>query len=109
MSTDIDLRGDVPQWTLADRLVKARGHRDLSQRDVAAALGISLRTVNRYESGEPAKRGIILGWALACGVDPTWLEKGTAASGDNGPDGGTRLTAPDTGRYAPTFALRRAS
>lgn len=41
---------------------------------MANLLGLSLRSVNRYEVGalEP-KRQTVLAWALATGVDPEWL------------------------------------
>jgi len=85
------LGGVVPEWTFTDRLTKARTFADLSQHQLAQALGISERTVKRYEAGGVYKRGIILGWALACGIDPAWLEHG----GDNEPDGGI----PNTGAH----------
>ena len=69
----------VPQWTLADRLAKARHLTRLSQEDFGHLLGISGGSVKRYEAGthEP-KRATVLGWAVACGVDPVWLETGEA-------------------------------
>lgn len=72
--------GVVPEWTFTDRLIKARTFAGLSQQQLADLLGISERTVKRYEAGGVYKRGIILGWSLACGVDPVWLELG-----DNSP------------------------
>ena len=68
--------GVVPEWTFTDRLIKARTYAGLSQQQLADLLGISERTVKRYEAGGVYKRGIILGWALACGIDPAWLELG---------------------------------
>lgn len=99
MSTAMDGRGAIPQWTLPDRLVKARTHAGMGQREIAEALDVSVRTINRYESGEPVKRGIVLGWALACGVDPDWLENG------GGGGGGARSPRPATTRYAPQLRI----
>ena len=63
----------IPAWTLGDRLAKARQTRHLSQTEMAHLLGLSLRSVNRYEVGalEP-KRQTLLAWAMATGVDPEW-------------------------------------
>lgn len=85
--------GVVPEWTFTDRLIKARTFAGLSQHELATLLGVSERTIKRYEAGGVYKRGLVLGWALACGVDPDWLE-----SGDDGP----KLVAisPDTDHYA---------
>lgn len=76
--------GDVPTWTLADRLIKSRSHAGMNQRDIAAALDISVRTVNRYEGGDTPKRGLLLGWALATGVNPAWLEHGDTGANNGG-------------------------
>jgi transcriptional regulator with XRE-family HTH domain len=73
----------VPTWTLADRLAKARANRGISQGELADILGLSLKTVSRYETGQnEPRRATLLGWALACGVDADWLigsEQGTIA------------------------------
>jgi DNA-binding XRE family transcriptional regulator len=81
---------------MTDRLVKARTYAALNQAELGHALGISERTVKRYEAGARYKRGIILGWALACGVDPGWLE--------NGDTGGSGVITPVTSRYAASLA-----
>lgn len=64
----------VPEWTLSDRLAKARHMSGLSQAELAERLGLSLKSIARYEQGthEP-KRATLLAWAMACGVDPAWL------------------------------------
>jgi transcriptional regulator with XRE-family HTH domain len=66
----------TPEWTVTDRLAKARRVAGLSQQDLAEHLDMNIRTINRYETGYPTKRTVLLAWALACGVDPVWLEKG---------------------------------
>lgn len=85
--------GAIPSWDTADRLIKARKVADhgrgITQAELGRRLGISERTVKRYEAeGANTKRGLILGWALACGVNPQWLETGIAPR-DNGPDLGS--------------------
>jgi len=71
----------IPTWTLGDRLRKARTVTGLTQRSFAAQLGISEDSVKRYEAEKfPIPRGLLLGWAVACGVDPAWLETGEVTS-----------------------------
>lgn len=89
--------GDIPPWTPADRLIKARKVAGLTQPQLAELLGISDKTVKRYESGHAAKRGLVLGWAMACGVNARWLETGEIP--DNGPDDGGIDGTPDIRRY----------
>jgi transcriptional regulator with XRE-family HTH domain len=75
----------IPEWTLGDRLRKARTLTDLTQRSFAHQLGISEDSVKRYESMKfPIPRGLLLGWAVACGVDPVWLETGRDEDGEGG-------------------------
>ena len=66
--------GDVPAWTLADRLRKARDHAKLSQQELADAIGISRASVSGYEAGyrEP-HRPVLTVWAMVCHVDLEWL------------------------------------
>jgi transcriptional regulator with XRE-family HTH domain len=66
--------GEVPAWTLPDRLRKARTHANLSQQELAVQLGISRYTVVNYESGriQPG-RSMLLAWAMICDVDAGWL------------------------------------
>lgn len=66
--------GDVPAWTLADRLRKARDHAHLSQEELAAEIGISRASVSGYEAGyrEPP-RPVLVVWAMVCHVDLEWL------------------------------------
>lgn len=65
--------GVVPEWTAADRLVKARQVAGLTQVELAKRLGIAEKTVKRYEASGDGKRGTLIGWAFTCGVDVAWL------------------------------------
>lgn len=73
----------VPEWTLCDRLAKARHVSGLSQGELAKRLGLSLKSVARYEQGTHSpKRSTVLAWALVCGIDPAWLESGTVTDSE---------------------------
>lgn len=69
--------GLVPEFTLGDRLRKARSVTGLNTRDFAAQLGVSHGTVTNAEGDKRAVRKITLNaWALATGVSSRWLETG---------------------------------
>lgn len=64
----------VPEWTLADRLVKARHHAGLEQDELAEAIGIARSSLSAYENGRRTpRRPVLLSWALATGVPLEWL------------------------------------
>ena len=74
----------MPEWSLADRLIKARTIHGWSQADLAQRLGISASTVKRNER-EPDRgrnRPYLLAVALTCGVDPEWLISGATTDSD---------------------------
>jgi transcriptional regulator with XRE-family HTH domain len=66
--------GAVPQWTLGDRLRKAREHARLNQAELAAAIGIARSSVVNYESGRSVpSRPVVLSWSLCTGVSQEWV------------------------------------
>lgn len=71
---EMQLAGVRPEWTLGDRLRKAREHAALNQTQMADELEIARNSVGRYESGayEPP-RTVVIAWALRTGVDLDWL------------------------------------
>jgi len=77
MSTATDF-GRVPEWTLADRLLKARTLAGLGQAELALLLGVSRSSVVNYEMGHttPTQARIRL-WAERTRVNAGWLETGT--------------------------------
>ena len=76
--------GGVPQWTLADRIRKARDFAGLDQGDLAAVTGLSRQTLSNYEHGKTrASKASLKLIAMATGVDRYWLLTGHAS----GPDG----------------------
>lgn len=67
--------GEIPAFTLGQRLKQARDYAKLSQTDLATQLGISRYTVANYENGATVpERAKIIAWALICGVDLEWLQ-----------------------------------
>ncbi len=66
--------GAVPEWTLGDRLRKAREHAGLTQAELAELIGIARSSVVSYEIGrtEPS-RPVVLSWSLATGVATEWV------------------------------------
>lgn len=73
--------GRVPQWSLGDRLRKAREVAGMSQQDWADEVGISRGSVANYEAGkQKPRRPVLLAWAMRSGVQLDWL-----AGGENPP------------------------
>lgn len=67
----------VPEWTLGDRLRKARLHAGLEQSELAAQTGISRASIVNYENGHTTpSRPSVLSWALCTGVSLEWLMGG---------------------------------
>ncbi|WP_238934079.1 helix-turn-helix domain-containing protein, partial [Pseudomonas aeruginosa] len=58
---------------LKDRIKLARKHADLTQRQLAEAVGVSQPVISQLEKGENLQRVHLLKIANVCGVDPEWL------------------------------------
>jgi len=88
--TTLTVAGSVPEWTLGDRLRKARESAGMNQSTLAETTGISRRSISSYESSEAMpKRPQLIAWALATGVPLEWLETGAESPRPVGPDGGS--------------------
>lgn len=97
MST-MENAGGIPQWTLGDRLRKARETAGVDREEMAADIGRSVRTISNYESGSTtAPLLVVRQYALRCQVPIDWLQSGSTGGG---PSGGARATGPVTTRYA---------
>ena len=71
----------IPQFTVGDRLRKARELTGLDQGAFAREIDQSRQTVSNYETGATKPRLITLkAWALRTGVDLAWITDGTANS-----------------------------
>jgi transcriptional regulator with XRE-family HTH domain len=68
---------EVPEWTLGDRLRKAREHAGLSQEQMARLLHVSPATISNWETGARHARGgeinMARRWAKETRVPETWL------------------------------------
>lgn len=86
--------GAVPQFTVGDRLRKAREVSGMDQGELAEAMGVSRKTIGNNESGGVTPRKIVIrAWALATGVDAEWLETGEDPADPHGPGGGVPVTS----------------
>ncbi|WP_430592452.1 helix-turn-helix transcriptional regulator [Humidisolicoccus flavus] len=75
----IQQAGVVPQWTLSDRLRKARELTGLEAQEFANEVGISRQSVSAIERGRTVPRELTLrAWALRSGVALEWLKTGNA-------------------------------
>lgn len=91
----------IPALDLPARLVLARMAAGLNQSELAKAIGVSRATVSLYEridaEGMAAsvkaniRRGTVMAWAMATGVDANWLMTGTGPPSD---DGGPAIVRP---------------
>lgn len=87
MTTAHGTTGTIPQWTLADRLRKAREQSGLEQQEFGELIGLSRATVSNYERGITVpRRPMLLAWALGTGVPLQWLTDGTEPEPGNGGD-----------------------
>ena len=62
--------------TLGERLKKGRNKKDLTQAELATAVGIKQQAVQRIESGKVKSTGYIVQLARVLGVTPEWLALG---------------------------------
>lgn len=80
--------GLIPQWTLGDRMKKAREHAGLSQSALSATAGIGRTAIVSYETDkiEPP-RPAMLAWSMATGVPYEWICHGDMRPCDYRPRG----------------------
>lgn len=87
----------VPEWTLGDRLRKARSLTGMTIRQFADHIGVSHGTVTNAETDARQVRTIVINaYAMATGVPRDWLLTGIDPTDHGpGPDGSDS----DTCRY----------
>jgi transcriptional regulator with XRE-family HTH domain len=83
---------EVPEWTVGDRIRKAREFRGLSRQDVVDkdfTQEFTVRIIGNYEAGITKPRPSALkALANLIQISYEWLESGKAPTGPEGPDGG---------------------
>lgn len=65
-----------PEWTMGERLAKARKHAGLDQEEMARLFGRSRPAISAWESDKSQPRNMLRmveKWAEITGVDPAWL------------------------------------
>lgn len=114
--TTLPNTGRVPEFTLGDRLRKARELTGYDRQQFAAVIGVHRESVAKYETGRQTPRQPVLAaWSLATGVDLTWLRNGQTPGPESGPGGSSTVEPPpgfDPGTYSllgRRFVERRAS
>lgn len=86
----------IPEWTLGDRLRKARSLTGMSVREFAEHIGVSHGTITNAEHDARGVRPITMkAWALATGVSIEWLETGASTNTQPPPPSGTRTDSLD--------------
>lgn len=76
----------IPDWTIGDRLAKAREVAGISIKEMAPILGVSRNTVSNYEHGHTRPtRAVVLAYAASSGVDIHWLLTGEVPVTDGYP------------------------
>jgi len=83
MTTHAADDGAVPEWTLGDRLRKARELTGLEVHEFADEIGIHRNSVGNYERGRRPRPIVLKAWALRSGVSAAWLETGQMNSQAN--------------------------
>lgn len=87
MTTALTQGGMIPEWTMGDRLRKAREAAGLEQQELAQKIGVARTTISNAEKGKVNPRQIVINsWSLATGVPVQWLQNGETPTG--GPGGG---------------------
>lgn len=72
---------DTLQWTLGERLAKARRRRRWNQQDMADRLGIGRRSIVRYEDDQAIPSlAVVIAWAKVTDVPLEWLLDNPTAS-----------------------------
>lgn len=103
----------MPEWTLGDRLRKARVDARMKQAEMADALETNTNTLAGYELDRVRPKRIILNaWADLTGVDRVWLATGEVSKGEPTVTGGKprprarRTAPPDRGIDHPAWDRR---
>lgn len=93
----------IPDWTLGDRLAKARETAGVTVQEMADHLAVSRNTVSNYEHGRTrVTRAVVFAYADLTGVSVQWLLTGTVPNADTDAvtDGYLTTASPEAFRWA---------
>ncbi len=96
--------------TLSERIHLARKQANLTQKELANQVGISQTAIHKLEGGSSKSSRRTVAIALACGVDPIWLDTGRGevslhgARSDTGQTGFIRPTQEGGNPWSPVLA-----
>lgn len=73
-----EVNDGLPEWSLGERLTKARKDAGLDQAEMGALVGKSKAAISAWESNVSAPKpkefyGIVQTYAEASGLDPAWI------------------------------------
>lgn len=74
--TETAATGVIPEWSLGERLAKARHHAGLSQEAMADQMHVSASAIAAWETNRNSPRGfmaVMQQWADITGVDLGWI------------------------------------
>lgn len=98
----------VPEFTMGDRLRKAREAIGAGVDEFADAIGVSRNTITNYERDHVTPRKVVLNaWVLHTGVPMSWIKTGIAPSPSPSDDGNEAIdqSVRSKGFEPPTFWL----
>lgn len=95
--------GRIPEFSMGDRMRLARETSGIDQQTMADEIGVSRRSVVRYENGGAVPKSALLLWSMRTGVPGAWLETGKAPEPDDGPEGDGVPVVRLEGLEPPTF------
>lgn len=75
----------IPEFSVADRLRKARESAGMSQDELAEDIGVSRRSIVRYEGSGTPPKSVVLLYSMRTRVPAEWLMSGN--TGGNNPVG----------------------
>jgi transcriptional regulator with XRE-family HTH domain len=67
------------QSILSDRLIQARMQSNLTQEELALAVGCSQGAISKIERGDQQHSSLLIKIATVCKIDPVWLDCGVSA------------------------------
>tara|TARA_R110000796_G_C14276375_1_gene401996 strand:+ start:103 stop:567 length:465 start_codon:yes stop_codon:yes gene_type:complete len=93
----IDRTPQIPEWSLSDRLTKARNGTGMTMRAFAAFTSLTIRQIQYAESGDGNVSDVVVTvYAFKSGIDYWWIKTGHAPDASPNGDGGEKLLGLDS-------------